>query len=90
MLIERTSLRGQRLNKWIPYKPDTQPEGRCRIVRSPGHDTMPYFPVCWLAKKEDDGDGGLYRASILALLKPWRTITDIKEGTHTFRMAFEF
>lgn len=50
---------------------------------------MPNFPVSWLAKKEDGGDGGLYEASILTLLKPWRTVGDIKEQNQTFQAAFE-
>ena len=88
-LKERSSARGRPGNTRVPYKPNTQPEGRCRVLRSSGHDTMPYFPAFWLAKKQEDGNGGLYEASILALLKPWRSITDLKEESHSFKMAFD-
>lgn len=90
MLHEKSSPCGRPRSVHVPYKPNSQPEGRCRILRSAGHDTMPYFPASWLAKKEPSNDhGGLYEASILALLKPWRSITDIKQDAHSFRMAFD-
>lgn len=85
----KTSPRGRPPNIRVPYKPNTQPQGRCRILRSSGHDTMPYFPACWLARRMDNAEGGLYEASILALLKPWRSLTDVKDESQSFRTAFD-
>jgi hypothetical protein len=88
-LQERNMLRGRTPNERVPYQPNTQPEGRCQILRTTGHDTMPYIPGPWLAKQIENEEGGLFEASILALLKPWRSLTDLKPELNSFRTAFE-
>ena len=50
---------------------------------------MPYFPASWLAKKDPGSNGGLYEALILALLKLWMSISDIKDDNHSFWIAFD-
>jgi hypothetical protein len=39
---------------------------------------MPYFPGHWFPERDDDFDNSLYHASMLALLKPWRSLRDLK------------
>ena len=70
LLPAKTSTQGRTRNTRIPYRDNCGRSGRCRILRSPGHETMPYIPGPWFPKRGADGQGGLYEASILALLKP--------------------
>ncbi|KAF8836128.1 hypothetical protein BDN67DRAFT_984166 [Paxillus ammoniavirescens] len=39
---------------------------------------MPYFPGRWFPRTNDPKACALYCASILAVLKPWRSVTDLK------------
>jgi hypothetical protein len=80
---------GRPLNKRIPYREGSNRQSHCRIVRSPGHETMPYFPGQWFPKKDDENTNGLFEASMLALLKPWRSLLDLKSSHETFRDAFD-
>ena len=38
------NLHGRRPNTRIAYREGTGRDGHCRVIRSPGHETMPYFP----------------------------------------------
>jgi hypothetical protein len=49
---------------------------------------MPYFPGQWFPKKDANGNY-LFEASILALLKPWFSISDLKREGETFLEAFD-
>ena len=50
---------------------------------------MPHFPGQWFPKREEENSNGLFEASMLALLKPWRTIADLKQDNESFREAFD-
>jgi len=61
----------------------------CQIIRSAGHNTLPdivgpFFP------NEKAGDPEHYYASVLALLRPWHDIKEIKHGYNTFQMAYDY
>jgi len=47
------SLKGKHHNIRIHYKPDTGKDGRCRIIRSEGHETMPRFTGEWFPRRDD-------------------------------------
>ena len=81
--------RGHVPNTRVPYLEGSNRDGRCRIVRSLGHETMPYFPGQWFPRQEEDGKDGLFEAAMLALLKPWRNLSDIKGAHNDFRDAYE-
>jgi hypothetical protein len=49
---------------------------------------MPYFPGQWFPKREEETCNGLFEASMLALLKPWRTLADLKQENQSFHDAF--
>ena len=83
------NLRGRRPNTRIAYREGTGRDGHCRVIRSPGHETMPYFPGQWFPKKNPDDCNGIFEASMLALLKPWRSLTDLKRPNQTFREAYD-
>lgn len=89
MLPEKTSTQGRSRNMRVPYRDNTGRSGRCRILRSPGHETMPYIPGPWLPKRKEDDQGGLYEACILALLKPWSSLVELKGEHQNFRQAYD-
>lgn len=72
----------------VPYKNNYRPT-HCRLVRSSGHETMPYFPGLWFPKRDGNDEKGMFEASMLALLKPWRKLDTIKKECETFQDAFE-
>lgn len=53
--------------------------GRCRVILSPGHETMPYFPCQWFPARDDPENNELFEACILAMLTPWRRLSDLKD-----------
>ena len=88
ILKEKVSTRGQPANTRVPYRGNGTRPGRCRVLRSTGHETMPYFPGAWFPKRNDNDENGLFHASMLALLKPWRSVRDLKRDNQNFRDAF--
>ena len=87
-LKDHDSNRGRPGNVRVPYRENSNRAGRCRIIRSVGHDTMPYFPGPWFPKRDVEGADTLFHASMLALLKPWRSIRDLKMDDEHFQDAF--
>lgn len=81
--------RGRVPNARVPYLEGRDRDGHCRIIRSPGHETMPYFPGPWFPKQNTDEINGLFDAAMLALLKPWRSLSDVKGTHHCFRDAYD-
>ena len=80
---------GRPANVCVPYRGYSNRPGRCRVLRGAGHETMPYFPGRWFPKRDNDEENGLFHASMLALLKPWRSLQDLKHSTESFRDAFD-
>jgi hypothetical protein len=79
---------GRPPNERVPYRSASNHRGHCRVVRSRGHETMPYFPGRWFPEYDDEAEDGLFHASMLALLKPWRLLCDLKSDGQHFRDAF--
>ena len=50
---------------------------------------MPYFPGHWFPRDDDTQQNHLYCASVLALLKPWRNLGDLKDPLQSFQMAYK-
>ncbi|KAH8976475.1 hypothetical protein EDB86DRAFT_2840630 [Lactarius hatsudake] len=50
---------------------------------------MPYFPGLWFAKRDNTTENGLFEASMLALLKPWHSLSTLKTEEESFRHAFD-
>lgn len=87
-LKDTTVSRGRPGNVRVPYRGNSNRHGRCRVLRSVGHETMPYFPGRWFPKRDDDDENGLFHAAMLALLKPWRSLRDLKQTGQNFRDSF--
>lgn len=61
----------------------------CRIVRAQGHETTPRVCGTWFARKDVAGEADLHRATMLALLVPWRNLQDIKGEHESFEKRYE-
>ncbi|KAF8137245.1 hypothetical protein EV363DRAFT_1138283, partial [Boletus edulis] len=59
-----------------------------RVIRPPGHSTLPNIVGPFFPNAKEESTEDLYRASILALLHPWRSLEDIKSQRDTFLTAF--
>lgn len=88
-LREKKGIRGRPANECVPYRPGHGRKNCVRIVRSDGHETMPYFPGQWFPKRKREDENGLFEASMLALLRPWRSLLDLKSSNETFHDAFD-
>ena len=86
---KKDSTRGRKPNMRVPYRDGCGRDTRCRIIKSPGHETMPFFPGQWFPKQDLEDENGLFKASMLALLKPWRSLSDLKETEQSFRSAYD-
>jgi hypothetical protein len=87
-LPERTSDRGRPASHRVPYLESSGHMNHCRIVKAANHETMPYFPGQWFPKRDAMDTSGQFEACMLALLKPWRSITDIKGMHETFNDTY--
>ena len=87
-LKEKTTKRGRPGNARVPYQGSYNRPGRCRVIRSPGHETLPYFPGQWFPARDDPERKGLFEACMLAILMPWRQLSDLKHPSETFQQAF--
>ena len=89
MLSETANRKGRTCSVHVPYREGSNRHGHCRIIRAAGHETMPYIPGQWFPARDRENGSSLFEASMLALLKPWRSLSDIKTGDETFLQAFD-
>ncbi|KAF8138851.1 hypothetical protein EV363DRAFT_1101001, partial [Boletus edulis] len=59
-----------------------------RVLRKDNHETMVTFSGPWFPRADDVTQHSLYCAAVLALLKPWRTLKDIKDPTISFEEEY--
>lgn len=81
--------RGRPKSVKIPYHEDSIRKNRCRCLRSEEAEVIPNFPGKWFANRDIVQDQPLYSASMLALFKPWRCLSDLKDHAETFIEAFD-
>lgn len=88
---ENNSSTGRLPNTRVEYKAGARKGKTVRIVRSEGHETLPRFIGSWFPRdnSENPVDKELYCASMLLLLEPWNTITDLKREGEDFTTAFD-
>ncbi|KAF7294643.1 ATP-dependent DNA helicase [Mycena indigotica] len=75
--------RGRPLKQRIPYMNDR--EG-ARVIRGDNQETALHLIGRWLPR-DDDSNVENYAAQILLLLKPWRTLDDLKGACENFASA---
>ena len=83
----RTS--GRAPNRRVLYRQGFTRTGRCRVYRTSGHETLPHFMGSWFPRNDRPCESELYCASMLALLKPWTDLSQIKRDTESFEEVFE-
>jgi hypothetical protein len=83
---QRTS--GRTPNRRVPYRQGFTKPGRSRAYRTVGHETLPHFMGSWFPRNDRPNDRELYCASMLALLKPWTDLSEIRTNMETFNQAF--
>jgi hypothetical protein len=82
--------RGRPRNIRSSYLPDhPKAQQYQRVMRTPGHNTIPNFVGQWLPRNDIPETRDFYCANALALLKPWRDVTDLKGINQTWREAFD-
>ena len=79
---------GRTINRRVPYREGFSKSGRCRVYRSSGHETLPHFMGGWFPRNDRLKERELYCASILALLRPWKDLSDLKTDNETFEQVF--
>lgn len=72
----------------FPYIHGTGHENHRRVIRRENHETMVTFKGAWFPRSNDPSSQLLYCTSVLALLKPWRHLNDIKHQNVSFEDAF--
>ncbi|KAB5588280.1 Vacuolar membrane-associated protein IML1 [Ceratobasidium theobromae] len=59
-----------------------------RILRAHNHNALPNIVGSWLPRNDDLDQYDFYCASMLALLKPWRRLTDLEIKGQPWAVAF--
>lgn len=81
--------RGRPKSVKVPYRGDSIHKNRSRILRAEHAEVIPNFPGKWFANRDVPQDQPLFCASMLALLKPWRSLSDLKHDSESFVEAFD-
>lgn len=71
------------------YLSGTGHECHRRVLRREGHEMMVTFSGPWFPRADDASNRTLYCASVLALLKPWCRMNDLKEPETSFEDALQ-
>jgi hypothetical protein len=82
--------RGRPFNCQVKYEPELNKPGCCRVICTEGHETLPQFTGKWMPRNDQPWCKELYCSSILALLKPWISLSDLKKTNKTFWDSFQF
>ncbi len=68
----------------VEYQTGTGHGNRCWVLRQQGHETLVQFVSTWFPRRDRPDRYEYYCASMLALLKPWRSMKDLKAGDAMF------
>jgi hypothetical protein len=60
----------------------------CRVLRTAFHNTLPSIVGPWFPSREDAHKQSLYFGSMLALLRPWRHLSQLKDDDSTWEEEF--
>ena len=73
--------------RYLPNHPKNTTHSR--VCRSENHNFLPNIVGPWLPRRDgDDSTRPYYYASMLALLKPWRELEDLKRDDENWEFAF--
>jgi hypothetical protein len=71
-------------NERVAYKEGTGRDNCCQIICSQGHETLPNFIWQWFPWDNDSQLQELHAACMIALLKPWQTLGELKGCQESF------
>jgi hypothetical protein len=80
---------GQPKSIKVPYHEDSIHKKCCQILRAEHAKVIPNFPGKWFTNRDIFEDRPLFCTSMLALLKLWRSLSDLKDCSETFAEAFD-
>lgn len=81
---ESSSTAGRKPNKRVDYLPERNKPDISRVVRTAGHETLPRFVGPWFPRSDREEKKELHAAAMLMLLRPWRSLSDIKANHTSF------
>lgn len=74
----------------IPYLSGTRRDSRCRVMQTDDRlDILPNIVGGWFPRHDRVRSRELYCLTILAVLKPWRTLNDLALDKSSFEAAYE-
>jgi hypothetical protein len=73
----------------VAYREEAAKPKMCRVIRGRGHETVPRIVGKWFSRSDDPGCHDIYCASMLMLLKPWRSIRELKQHGETFEEKWD-
>lgn len=75
----------------VRYQPNhNKAATHIRVVRHIQHNALPDFSGQFLPRNDEADLANLYYASVLMLLKPWRTISELKQYEESWSDAYQF
>lgn len=87
---EHPCKRGRKPHLRSRYLPGhSRAETRQRMLRMKGHKYLPSFVGPYFPRSDDPDQREFYCCNILALLKPWRQLSDLREGSEPWEIAYE-
>ena len=82
--------RGRKPNERSRYLPDhPRYTSHTRVVRSAGHNTIPSTRGPFYPPHNEPETIDFFRASMLAICKPWRRLDDLRREDQTWEQAYE-
>ena len=75
-------------NRRVAYRQGFTRLGRCRVFCTTGHETLPHFLGGWFPRSDREKERELYCASMLALLRPWTDLSQLKTDAESFEHVF--
>lgn len=83
------SKRGRKRNERSHYLPEhSRHRTHYRVVRTPGHNTIPSARGEFYPSHVDPETLDFFRASMLTICKPWRTLHDLKGPNESWEEAY--
>jgi len=85
-----SSARGHPINIRVPYNEGHPEKGKkTRVIRGAGNNCLPNFIGKWFPRNDDNDQVNLHCAMMLALLKPWHVLEELKMANTSWQESLE-
>ena len=86
----QTNRKGRPRHERSHYLPEhPKSESHRHVFHIDGHNTLPHIQGPWFPRRDDTTSQDFYCACMLALLKPWRSHSDLIQEMDDWDMAFQ-